>query len=77
MKNWETISGQLIKEFIFKDFVSAIGFVNAIAQLAEAHNHHPDILIHAYKHVRISLFTHSAKAITEKDHKLAEAIDKL
>ena len=77
MKTWKIIDGQLTKEFSFNDFVSALNFVNAIAEVAEAHNHHPDILIHSYKLVKVMLFTHDAKAITNKDHQLAEAIDKL
>ena len=51
--------------------------VDAIAEVAEAHNHHPDILIHSYKQVKITLFTHDAKAITDKDYTLADAIDTL
>ncbi|HEY4788258.1 MAG TPA: 4a-hydroxytetrahydrobiopterin dehydratase [Bacteroidales bacterium] len=77
MQNWETIDGQLTKQFNFKDFVSAVHFVDAIAEVAEAHNHHPDILIHSYKKVKVSLFTHSAQAITPKDYELADAIDSL
>jgi len=77
MKNWDTIDGQLTKQFSFKDFVSAVHFVDAIAEVAEAHNHHPDILIHSYKQVKITLFTHDAKAITDKDYTLADAIDTL
>jgi 4a-hydroxytetrahydrobiopterin dehydratase len=77
MKNWDTVDGHLTKQFSFKDFVSAVHFVDAIAEVAEAHNHHPDIFIHSYKKVKITLFTHSEKAITEKDYDLAEAIDTL
>ena len=77
MQTWKIINDQLTKEFSFNDFVSALNFVNAIAEVAEAHNHHPDILIHSYKLVKVMLFTHDAKAITDKDHRLAEAIDKL
>lgn len=75
MKIWDIIDGQLTKEFTFKDFREAIVFVNAVAEVAEDQNHHPDILVHAYKKVKISLYTHSENAITQKDHQLAEAID--
>lgn len=76
MKTWKIIDGQLTKEFSFKDFISVIHFVNDIAKIAEAHNHHPDIFIHDYKQVKISLFTHSENAVTDKDRQLAKAIDK-
>lgn len=52
-------------------------FINTIAPLAEAANHHPDILLHGYKNVRISMFTHSKNAITDKDYDLAKQIDKI
>ena len=60
-----------------ESFVDALAFVNAVGELAEAANHHPDILIHAYKHVRVTLSTHSAGGLTERDFALAQAIDGL
>lgn len=74
---WTQTEKYLEKEFVFKDFVQAIEFVNQIASLAEQMNHHPDILIFDYKKVKISLFTHDANRVTEKDHKLAKSIDDL
>jgi 4a-hydroxytetrahydrobiopterin dehydratase len=76
MANWIKVNKQLRKEFIFKNFVEALAFVNRVAYLAEEHNHHPDILLYKYKHVRLSLTTHSEGKVTEKDYKLAELIDK-
>jgi 4a-hydroxytetrahydrobiopterin dehydratase len=58
-------------------FSGAIAFVNGVAALAEQANHHPDILIHDYKHVRLTLSTHSAGGLTEHDFALARAIDAL
>ncbi len=75
--NWNTEEKGLTKEFEFANFVDAVDFVNKITPLAEAADHHPDILIHSYKKVLVTLFTHSENAITEKDHALAEQIDKL
>ena len=77
MNTWDTANGKLTKEFVFKNFVEAVDFVNEIAVVAEKHNHHPDILIHSYKKVRIELYTHSENKITERDHMLAAEIDKL
>ena len=50
---------------------------NAVADAANAADHHPDILVHGYKHVRLTLSTHSAGGITENDFSLAAAIDAL
>ena len=60
-----------------ESFVDALAFVNAVGELAEAANHHPDILIHSYKHVRLTLSTHYAGGLTELDFALARAIDEL
>ena len=75
--DWEIIKGKLSKEFEFNDFTEVIKFVNKIASLAEKENHHPDLFIHSYKKLRITLFTHSENKITEKDYDLDKKIDGL
>jgi len=75
--DWKVENNLLTKEFGFNNFVEAIQFVNKILPLAEEMNHHPDILIHSYKKVKVMLFTHSEKKITEKDHSLAKKIDNI
>lgn len=73
----ETKAESLIREFKFKDFVSAWGFMSKVALLAEKMDHHPD-WSNSYNKVSISLSTHSAgNKITDKDRKLAEQIDML
>jgi 4a-hydroxytetrahydrobiopterin dehydratase len=74
---WNTENNKLTYEFVFANFVEAVKFVNQIVPLAEKANHHPDILIHSYKKVRIELFTHSEGKITDKDYQLAGEIEKL
>lgn len=74
---WITKNNMLIREFGFKNFVEALQFVNEVAQAAEDINHHPDILIHSYKKVKIMLFTHSENRITDRDYTLASIIDDL
>jgi len=59
------------------DFAAAIAFVDRVAGLAEAANHHPDILVHAYKRVRLVLSTHSQGGLTDADFELAGQIDAL
>ena len=58
-------------------FTAAMALVNRVADAANEANHHPDILIHGYKHVRLTLSTHSEGAITDNDIALASTIDGL
>ncbi|MFL5844826.1 MAG: 4a-hydroxytetrahydrobiopterin dehydratase [Solirubrobacteraceae bacterium] len=67
----------LERDYAFPDFTAAMWFVNQVAELAEARNHHPDILIHGWNNVRLTLSTHDAGGLTEADHALAAAIDEL
>jgi 4a-hydroxytetrahydrobiopterin dehydratase len=70
-------SGQdaIERELKLADFAAAIAFVNSVAGLAEAANHHPDILLHGWNKVRLTLSTHSEGGLTEADFKLAREID--
>ncbi len=70
------MSERLKKEYLFKDFVRAMAFVNQVAEIAEQQNHHPDIAIH-YNQVELTFWTHTTGTVTEKDHRLAEAIQKV
>lgn len=72
---WLTKDNKLVKEFLFNDFTEAFAFLTKVAIIAEKQNHHPEIY-NVYNKVIISLQTHDAgNVVTEKDHKLAEAID--
>ena len=64
----------LVKNFRFPSFRDSIVFVNRMATLADDNNHHPDIDIR-YDQVRVTLSTHDAGGITEKDLQMAEHID--
>jgi len=78
--NWQLVPGdpdQLVRDFVLANFIAAVEAIQQVAPLAEAADHHPDLLISGYKHLRVSLSTHSAKAITAKDLALAEQIDAL
>ena len=76
LPNWALKNGELVQERTFKDFVAAMGFVNEVAQLAEAAGHHPDIDIR-YNRVRLGLVTHDAGGITQNDAALAQKINNL
>jgi 4a-hydroxytetrahydrobiopterin dehydratase len=74
---WIEKDNQLQKEFEFKTFVRAFTFMTRIAFVAEKMNHHPDWR-NVYNKVSISLNTHDAgNVVTEKDRKLAKAIDEI
>jgi len=60
---------------VLKGFVGAVEFVQKIVPTAEAMDHHPDVRIFSYKRVEISISTHSAGGLTEKDFELARKID--
>jgi len=75
MNNFQEGNNALHAEFKFKSFVAATGFVMQVAVLAEAQNHHPSIEWN-YNKVSIKLTTHDAgNVVTEKDIKLAKAIE--
>lgn len=73
---WQFDGKQIAREFKLEDFKQAVRFVNRIALTAEQLNHHPDILIQ-YNKVTVSVFTHSANGITQKDLDLAFKINGL
>ena len=74
---WEEKDNKLARTFEFKDFVEAWGFMCKAAIIAEKMDHHPN-WSNVYNRVNIELTTHDAgNTITEKDRKLAAAIDQL
>lgn len=77
ISKWSRQGDSILRNYSFKNFKEAMQFVNRVADEAETQNHHPDILIHGWNNVRLSLFTHSVGGLTEKDFSLAERIDKL
>ncbi|MBI2100487.1 MAG: 4a-hydroxytetrahydrobiopterin dehydratase [Candidatus Vogelbacteria bacterium] len=74
---WHLIAdNKLRRAFVFKDFRSAIAFVNRLAELAEAEGHHPDLFIN-YNKVTITLWTHAIAGLSENDFILAAKIDSI
>ena len=71
---WALKMGEITRLYKFKDFVDSMNFVNQVAQLAEQADHHPDIFIQ-YNKVVLTLSTHSASGLTQKDFQLAKEID--
>ena len=76
--HWQFIDNALVRVFIFPDFVECVRFITDITPLAEELQHHPDISIFGYNHVKITLITHDAgKIVTQKDILLAEMMNDL
>jgi 4a-hydroxytetrahydrobiopterin dehydratase len=76
LPRWKQEKGEIVREVIFPDFVSAMDFVNAVADQAELAGHHPDIDIR-YNKVRLALVSHDAGGITPRDFDLAASIEAL
>jgi len=74
---WQRSDDAIMREWKLADFAAAIAFVNRVAELAEAANHHPDILLHGWNNVRLTLSTHSQGGLTDADFALAGQIDGL
>ena len=74
---WNEENNQLKRSFKFNNFIEAFGFMTKVAMIAEKMNHHPN-WSNVYNKVEISLCTHDAgDVVTDKDKKLADAIDKI
>jgi 4a-hydroxytetrahydrobiopterin dehydratase len=74
---WDVVKGRrLTRAFAFRDFKTALGFVDRIGALAEEQGHHPDVHL-TYGQVRVDLWTHKVDGLTESDFVLAAKIDRL
>jgi 4a-hydroxytetrahydrobiopterin dehydratase len=71
---WRVKGKALVREWTFHDFDEAIAFVDAVAGLARRADHHPDLHLTDYKHVRVELSSHDAGGLTERDYRLASGI---
>jgi len=72
---WIFENESISRQFQFKDFIEALSFVNAVGLESEKMDHHPDILMFAWNKVKITISTHSASGVTEKDFSLAQKIE--
>lgn len=75
---WKVIDNQkLQREFRFKDFAEALAFINKVGEIAEEEGHHPDMFLHNWNKVTITLWTHAIKGVFLNDFILAAKIDSL
>jgi 4a-hydroxytetrahydrobiopterin dehydratase len=80
LKNgWKTVERgrRLTRRFTFPNFVSAVAFIDRMAEIAEREQHHPDFCVHGYKLMDVTLTTHAIDGLSENDFILAAKIDKL
>ena len=72
---WRREEDALVRDLEFPNFKSAMAYVNAVADVAEEANHHPDITVHGWNKVRLVLSTHSAGGLTDADYDMARRIE--
>jgi 4a-hydroxytetrahydrobiopterin dehydratase len=68
---------QIQRDFKFADFAAALAFVNRVGALAEEQGHHPDILLHGWNKVRLTLSTHAIGGLSRNDFIMAAKVDTL
>jgi 4a-hydroxytetrahydrobiopterin dehydratase len=73
---WERRGEMIAKQYTFKEFMDGIRFINRIAEIAEQMDHHPNDIIVNYRRITFTLTTHDQGGISEKDFKLADAIER-
>ncbi len=74
---WRREGEHIVRDWTFGDFAEAIAFVGRVAEAAEEANHHPDLLVHGWNKVRLSLTNHSAGGLTDVDFEMAKRFDAL
>ena len=77
LSGWNQEGKEISKKFELKDFAEALAFVNKVGAEAEKMDHHPDIFIHSWNKVKITISTHNEGGITKKDFQLADKIQAL
>jgi 4a-hydroxytetrahydrobiopterin dehydratase len=77
LTDWHRDGEAIVRDVACEDFAAAIALVNAVASVAEQANHHPDILVHGWNNLRLSVTNHSAGGLTQADFDLAATIDGL
>ena len=74
---WKFNDNAISKEFQLEDFKAALGFVNKIGDEAEKMDHHPDMFLHSWNKVKITISTHNAGGVTQNDFNLAKKIEEI
>lgn len=78
IEGWTVIDDKKIERgFSFRNFKGALAFANEVGKIAEEEGHHPDIFLHDYKKVQISLWTHAIGGLSINDFIVASKIDRI
>lgn len=78
LPDWQVLDDKKIeKDFQFKDFPQALAFVNKVGAVAEEEGHHPDIFVHDWNKVKISLWTHAIGGLSINDFVVASKVDRV
>jgi 4a-hydroxytetrahydrobiopterin dehydratase len=75
--DWRRDGEAIVRDLQFPDFRAAMAYVNRVADAAEEVNHHPDILVHGWNRVRLTLSTHSVGGVTQADLDMARRLDQV
>jgi 4a-hydroxytetrahydrobiopterin dehydratase len=75
--SYDNATNALWREFKLGNFLDAIAFINMIAPIAEIQDHHPDLYLHGYNKVKVTLSSHDKGGVTERDIRLAKEINTL
>ena len=76
LNDWEAENDNLKKHFEFENFAEALEFVNRVGAIAEARDHHPDVLF-GWGYAEFFITTHDVGGITARDFELAKAIEQI
>ena len=76
LPGWSFKKKSLVKEYTFDSYMKGITFVNHVAEKAEGHNHHPDLEI-GWCRVGVTLTSHDAGGVTDRDIRMAKAVEEL
>jgi len=76
LRGWTLEGDRIAKLLTFKDFSDAVAFLGRLAPVADEQNHHPDVAIH-WNELALTLWTHASGGLTERDFRLAQAIDEM
>ena len=74
---WQQNDRTIAREYTLANFAAAVGLINAVAVLSEKADHHPNIELYGWNHVRITLYTHDKDGLTDHDFQLAAQINEL
>lgn len=74
---WRIEDGKLTRDVKVRNFKEALALVNRLGEVADAENHHPDMLLHSWNRVRIQLYTHTVNGLSRNDFIMAARFEEI